>query len=119
MTAVADRTVRSPFGHDPLPLKAAQTLAAHLRVLASPPRLQMLGHLAAAGPDGLTVTQVVELIGYLKQPTVSHHLDLLVRYGLADVEPGTGRGVATTSVHRLKPEALSTLVTLLIPGGTR
>ena len=63
----------------------AATLAAALKVLADPARLRLLS-LIQAQPDGeACVCHLTEPLG-LSQPTVSHHLKVLLDAGLVERE---------------------------------
>jgi ArsR family transcriptional regulator len=63
----------------------AQRLAGALKALADPARLRLIS-LIQAQPDGeACVCHLTEPIG-LKQPTVSHHLKVLLRAGLVERE---------------------------------
>jgi ArsR family transcriptional regulator, arsenate/arsenite/antimonite-responsive transcriptional repressor len=59
-------------------------------------RLHILMLLIEAGPEGLYATQLEEQVS-LAQPTISHHLNILVAAGLATSEK---RGVYT--IFRIK-----------------
>ena len=59
----------------------AGELAATLKVLADPARLRLLSIIAAAESGEACACDLVEPIGR-SQPTVSHHLSLLVDAGL-------------------------------------
>lgn len=108
-----------PFGPTRLPHRQAIDLADLLKALASPARLQILDLLQKAGDDGLAGVRVAEQLGYLGQPTVSHHLTILVRAGLVrrSADPRSRPGVPIT--HWLNRARMSELATVLIPGGTR
>lgn len=86
---------------------AAVRLAAVLKVLAEATRLRLLS-LVAAGADGEEcICNLTELVG-VSQPTVSHHMRLLVDAGLLEREQ---RG--KWAYYRLVPGALDTLAGLL------
>jgi ArsR family transcriptional regulator, arsenate/arsenite/antimonite-responsive transcriptional repressor len=77
-------------------------LADQLKALADPARLQLLA-LIAEQPDAITA-DLVEDLGYLTQPTVTHHLKVLRAAGLIT---GTARG---RFVHfRVAPVQLAAL----------
>lgn len=70
-----------PVLRNELSKRDAEDLAATLKALADPIRLQLLSFIAAQ-PDGeACVCHVVGPVG-LSQPTVSHHLKLLYQAGL-------------------------------------
>lgn len=52
------------------------TQAEAFRLFADPTRLALLSAMADAGPDGVNVTRLCEIVGQ-SQPAVSHHLALL------------------------------------------
>jgi ArsR family transcriptional regulator, arsenate/arsenite/antimonite-responsive transcriptional repressor len=69
----------------PIDERAAERLAAALRVLADPARLRLLS-LIGAHPDGeACVCDLTAPLG-LSQPTVSHHLKVLTEAGLVGRE---------------------------------
>jgi ArsR family transcriptional regulator, arsenate/arsenite/antimonite-responsive transcriptional repressor len=85
----------------------ADQLGAALRVLADPGRLRLLS-LIQAQPDGeACVCHLTEPLG-LSQPTVSHHLKVLLRAGLVERER---RG--TWAYFRVRQEPLTALRKLL------
>jgi ArsR family transcriptional regulator len=74
-----------PLGAGPLVPAAAEELAAALKVIADPTRLRLLS-LIRAQPDGeACVCHLTEPLG-LSQPTVSHHLKVLLLAGLVERE---------------------------------
>ncbi len=81
----------------------AETLAASLKALADPARLRLLSLLAANEGCESCVCDLVEPLG-LSQPTVSHHLKVLVDAGLVSREK---RGV--WAYYALVPGALDTI----------
>ncbi len=75
----------APLSAEPLSADDADQLATALRVLADPARLRLLS-LIQAQPDGeACVCHLQEPLG-LSQPTVSHHLKVLVNAGLLERE---------------------------------
>jgi ArsR family transcriptional regulator len=75
----------APLSEGPLAADDAEQLAAALRVIADPARLRLLS-LIQAQPDGeACVCHLQEPLG-LSQPTVSHHLRVLVDAGLLERE---------------------------------
>ena len=66
-------------------VESAERLAGVLRALAEPTRLRLLS-LVAAGPGGQAcVCDLTDPVG-LTQPTVSHHLKVLVDAGILERE---------------------------------
>jgi ArsR family transcriptional regulator len=65
----------------PLSEERAQELAADLAALADPVRLRLLSMLASAQSGEVCVCELVDPVGR-SQPTVSHHLKILVEAGL-------------------------------------
>lgn len=55
-------------------------LAAQLKALADPARLQLLAGIAEQ--PGIVTADLVYGLGYLSQPTVTHHLKVLRKAGL-------------------------------------
>ena len=60
---------------------AAETMAKTLRAVADPTRLQLLSMIAGAPGEEATVSDLAESLG-LRQPTVTHHLRILVEEGV-------------------------------------
>jgi ArsR family transcriptional regulator len=65
----------------PLSEDRAQALASELAAVADPVRLRILSMLVSADSGEVCVCEMVEPIGR-SQPTVSHHLKILVEAGL-------------------------------------
>ena len=85
----------------------ADRVAAALKVLAEPARLRLLS-LIQAQPDGeACVCHLTEPLG-LSQPTVSHHLKVLLESGLVEREQ---RG--SWAFFGVKPEPLAALRAIL------
>jgi ArsR family transcriptional regulator len=96
-----------PLLQAPIEPDQAEELATALKVLADPARLRLLS-LIQAQPDGETcVCNLTEPLG-LSQPTVSHHLKVLLQAGLVEREQ---RG--TWAYFRVVPEPLTSLRALL------
>jgi ArsR family transcriptional regulator len=75
----------APLSSEALGPAEADQLAAALKVIADPARLRLLS-LIQAQPDGeACVCNLQEPLG-LSQPTVSHHLKVLVNAGLLERE---------------------------------
>jgi ArsR family transcriptional regulator len=60
---------------------AAVQLAGVLKALAEPARLRLVSMIAASSPESVCVCELIEPVG-LSQPTVSHHLKVLVDAGI-------------------------------------
>ena len=80
--------------------EAAETTAALLKAVADPVRLQLLSAIRATDRGEACVCDLTPLVG-LSQPTVSHHLKVLVEAGLLEREK---RG--TWAWFRLVPSRL-------------
>ncbi|XPP25633.1 MAG: ArsR/SmtB family transcription factor [Leucobacter sp.] len=65
----------------PLERKSAEDIARLLKVLADPTRLQMLSVVVGSSVGEVTVGELVEALG-LRQPTITHHVGILVDDGL-------------------------------------
>lgn len=70
----------------PLGRSAAEDLARTLRAVADPTRLQMLSVILDSESGRATVKQLTDALG-LRQPTVTHHVRILVDDGLLAREP--------------------------------
>lgn len=90
--------------------EAAETLARMFKALSDPTRVKLLSMIAAASETGACACDMTEPVG-LSQPTVSHHLKLLVDAGLVTREQ---RG--KWAYYRLAPAALASLASALEPG---
>ncbi len=87
----------------------AEDLAAAFKVLADPARLRLLSMVAAAESGEACACDLVEPVGR-SQPTVSHHLSMLVDAGLLTREK-RGRW----AWYRVVPERLEGLRSALAP----
>ncbi len=87
----------------------AEQLAAVLKAVAEPTRLRLLSMVAASEGQQACVCDLTEPVG-LSQPTVSHHMKVLVDAGLLEREK---RGV--WAYYRLVPERLETVARALSP----
>ncbi len=98
-------------GHSALPYidncLAAERLAGVLKALAEPTRLRLVSLIAAHAGAEACVCDLTDTVG-LSQPTVSHHLKILVDAGLLDREQ---RG--KWAYYRLMPGALDALAGML------
>ncbi|WP_366945455.1 metalloregulator ArsR/SmtB family transcription factor [Microbacterium sp.] len=77
------RASPSPFERSQPPLErtAAETLTRTLRVVADPTRLQLLSVILGSADRRATVGQLAEALG-LTQPTLTHHVRILVEDGV-------------------------------------
>lgn len=89
----------------------ADELAAVFKVLADPARLRLLSMVASAGTGEACACDLVEPVGR-SQPTVSHHLSLLVEAGLLEREK-RGRW----AWYRVVPDRLEAVREALAPVG--
>jgi ArsR family transcriptional regulator len=85
----------------------AATLAAGFKALSDPARLRLISLVAAHPDQEACVCDLTEPVG-LSQPTVSHHLKLLVEAGILSREQ---RG--KWAYYKLVPETLDTLAGLI------
>jgi ArsR family transcriptional regulator, arsenate/arsenite/antimonite-responsive transcriptional repressor len=85
----------------------AEQLGAALRVLGEPARLRLLSLIQAQPGHEACVCHLTEPLG-LSQPTVSHHLKVLLGAGLVEREQ---RG--SWAYFRVNPEALEALRSVL------
>ncbi|CAB4715487.1 unannotated protein [freshwater metagenome] len=88
---------------------AAETLARMFKALGDPTRVKLLSMIAAAPEGAACICDMTEPVG-LSQPTVSHHMKLLVEAGLATREQ---RG--KWAYYRVAPEVLGSLAAALSP----
>jgi len=94
---------------DALSAEDAAVLARTMKALADPTRLRLLSLVAAHDGQEACVCDLTAPVG-LSQPTVSHHLKVLVDAGLL-----TRRQRGTWAYYRLIPGAISAAAQLL-PG---
>ncbi len=97
----------SPITGAVLDTAAARRLAGVLKALGEPARLRLVSIIAAQQGAEACVCDLTEPVG-LSQPTVSHHLKILVDAGLLDRDQ---RG--KWAYYRLVPEVLDTLAGML------
>ena len=96
-----------PLSAGPLGSDEARRLAAALKTIADPARLQLLSLIQAQPGGEACVCHLTEPLG-LSQPTVSHHLKVLRDAGLVECER---RG--SWAYYKVIPEPLATLRELL------
>lgn len=97
----------APLTRQPLDAQAAVDLARTLKAIADPARLRLLSLVAAHEGGEACVCDLIEPLG-LSQPTVSHHLKVLVEAGLLTRDK---RGV--WAYFAIVPEALNALSAVL------
>jgi ArsR family transcriptional regulator len=90
MTASVRREAEDSGG-TPLDRVAAEELARTLRAVADPTRLQLLSMIAGSPGGEATVGDLAAGLG-LRQPTITHHLRIMVEDGLV-VRTPRGRQV--------------------------
>jgi ArsR family transcriptional regulator len=88
----------------------AELLARMFKALGDPTRVKLLSLIAAAPGGEACICDLTEPVG-LSQPTVSHHMRLLVEAGLATREQ-RGRW----AYYRVAPDVLRSLAAALAPG---
>ena len=98
----------APLTRETLDAEQATALAHGLKALADPTRLRLISIVAASEGQEACVCDLTDPVG-LSQPTVSHHLKILVDAGFLT---RTKRG--TWSYYRLVPGALDAVSKLLI-----
>jgi ArsR family transcriptional regulator len=96
-----------PLLQGPLDPEDADQLAAALKAIADPSRLRLLSLIQAQPGHEACVCNLTEPLG-LGQPTVSHHLKVLLRAGLVEREQ---RG--NWAYFRVREEPLAQLRALL------
>ncbi|WP_067975979.1 ArsR/SmtB family transcription factor [Mycolicibacter icosiumassiliensis] len=101
----------SPITGGVLDAMAAERLAGVLKALAEPTRLRLVSLIAAHEGAEACVCDLTAPVG-LSQPTVSHHLKILVEAGLLE---RTQRG--KWAYYRLVPAALDALAGVFTPAG--
>ena len=92
-----------PLLQEPLAADDAERLAAALKAIADPARLRLLSLIQAQPDHEACVCHLTEPLG-LSQPTVSHHLKVLLDAGLVERER---RG--SWAYYRVVPEPLAAL----------
>lgn len=104
-------TCCAPLAREPISAEGAAQLAGVLKALADPARLRLLSMVLAHEGGEACVCDLVEPLG-LAQPTVSHHLKVLLEAGLVTRDK---RGV--WAYYRAVPGALAALADLLAAPG--
>ncbi|WP_322753463.1 MULTISPECIES: metalloregulator ArsR/SmtB family transcription factor [unclassified Frankia] len=108
--ANADWACATPLSREPLSAEAAAQLAGVLKAIADPTRLRLLSLIYAHAGGEACVCELTEPLG-LTQPTISHHLKVLVDAGLLTRDK---RGV--WSYYQAVPARLAALGSLITPG---
>jgi ArsR family transcriptional regulator, arsenate/arsenite/antimonite-responsive transcriptional repressor len=99
----------TPLLRQPITAGQAADLARMLKALADPVRLQLVSMVAAHDGGEACVCELTGPLG-LTQPTISHHLKILVDAGILTRDK---RGV--WAYYALVPAALSALAAVLTP----
>jgi ArsR family transcriptional regulator len=108
-----DLPLVSPFGPE-FSRSDAADLAAVMKVLAAPARLQILHLLHVHGP-----MTVADLEGFIRlsQPTISHHVHVLMTARLVEAAPSDGS--KALKPRRLSPGAIGSVRDALTSGRRR
>lgn len=101
-------TCCAPLTREPLSAADADDLAQTLKALADPTRLRLLSIVAASEGAEACVCDLIEPVG-LSQPTVSHHLRVLMEAGFLS---RSKRG--TWAYYALIPGALDRVSQVLV-----
>src|SRR6187402_304917 len=110
ITDVSDTTDAAcctPLTRETIDADRAEELARKLKALADPTRLRLVSIVAASEGEEACVCDLIEPVG-LSQPTVSHHLRILMEAGFLS---RSKRG--TWAYYKLVPGALGQLSQLL------
>jgi ArsR family transcriptional regulator len=97
----------SPLAREPLTAEAAADLASVLKAIADGTRLRLLSLIQSHEDGEACVCELTEPIG-LTQPTVSHHLRVLLDAGLV-----TKSKRGTWAYYRAVPDRLAALATVI------
>ena len=98
--STADAVCCTPSDREPISAAAADSLSRTLKAIADPARLRLVSIVAASSEGAVCVCDLTEPVG-LSQPTVSHHLRVLVDAGILHREK---RG--TWAYYSMVPGAL-------------
>ena len=104
---VAESACCTPLLREPITASQAADLAHKLKALADPTRLRLVSMVAAHEGGEACVCDLTEPLG-LTQPTISHHLKILVQAGIFTRDK---RGV--WAYYALVPSALNALAAVL------
>lgn len=105
--SLADAPCCTPLSRAPLDEHEAAELAELLKAIADPVRLRLVSIVATADTGEVCACDLPGLVDRT-QPTVSHHLSLLVKAGILEREQ---RG--KWAWFRLRPERLASLAAVL------
>ena len=108
---VIDPACCTPLVREPITASQASDLAHKLKALADPTRLRLVSMVAAHEGGEACVCDLTEPLG-LTQPTISHHLKILVDAGIFTRDK---RGV--WAYYALVPAAMDALSAVLSTGG--
>lgn len=97
----------TPLTREAIDADRAEELARQLKALADPTRLRLVSIVAASVDEEACVCDLIEPVG-LSQPTVSHHLKILMEAGFL-----TRSKRGTWAYYKLVPGALGQLSQLL------
>lgn len=97
----------APLTRETIDAEQADVLARKLKALADPTRLRLVSIVAASEGEEACVCDLIEPVG-LRQPTVSHHLKILMEAGFL-----TRSKRGTWAYYKLVPGALDELSQLL------
>lgn len=103
----------TPLTREAIDADRADDLARKLKALADPTRLRLVSIVAASEGEEACVCDLIEPVG-LSQPTVSHHLKILMEAGFL-----TRSKRGTWAYYKLVPGALGQLSQLLDVTGSR
>ena len=107
VTVASDGACCTPLTRETIDADRAEDLARKLKALADPTRLRLVSIVAASEGEEACVCDLIEPVG-LSQPTVSHHLRVLMEAGFLS---RSKRG--TWAYYKLVPGALGQLSQLL------
>ena len=107
ITDAADAVCCTPLTREELGAARAEDLARKLKALADPTRLRLVSIVAASEAEEACVCDLIDPVG-LSQPTVSHHLRILMEAGFL-----TRSKRGTWAYYKLVPGALGELSQLL------
>lgn len=106
LTEVTERC--APLTRETISADSAEKLARMLKAIADPARLRLISMVAAHEDSEACVCDLTEPLG-LGQPTVSHHLKVLLDAGIFTRDK---RG--TWAYYKLVPGALDSVANLLV-----
>lgn len=101
--------VCAPIAQATISVEDAERVAGSLKALADPARLRIMSIVSAGNDKEACVCDLQEPLG-LSQPTVSHHLKVLMDAGFLT---RTKRG--SWAYYQLVPGSLDAIATLLLP----